>query len=149
MHSTVGVVTALRTRQPRNRDSIPGMHEKFVSACLRPFQPCLRCAPGHFPEVRRPEPEAIHSPPSLNDVNVKWHHSFTLPHDCKVCIGPSWLLHFLNRGTLLRSRINCSSNLDLKVYRLKYAINYSFVCNIFPVSAHAHVIIYKSHRAET
>lgn len=43
--STIDVVTALRTRQPKNRYSIPGRGKRFVSACLRSFQPCIRCVP--------------------------------------------------------------------------------------------------------
>jgi hypothetical protein len=65
-----------------------------------PFNLLCGAPRGHFDEVRRPKREAIHSPPSRNDVKVKWHYSSTLSYDSKLWIGASLLLCFVYMGTL-------------------------------------------------
>ena len=65
-----------------------------------PFNLLCGAYRGHFPEVRRPGLEAIHSPPSPNEVKIDWHYTSTLPYDSKLCTGASLLRFFLNMGTL-------------------------------------------------
>jgi hypothetical protein len=52
---------------------------------LRPIQPSIQSVPGYpSPGLKRPERDAVHSPPSSADVKNVWSYTFTPSHSFMV-----------------------------------------------------------------
>jgi hypothetical protein len=84
--SAVGIATGYGLDHRRGRSSSPGGGKNFQFSMssrpvLGPTQPPIQWAPGVLsPEVKLPEREADHSPPTRAEVKKSWVYTCTPPY---------------------------------------------------------------------